>query len=162
MGLTVVDAHRCKLIVTDDAVISAQKAAPAEIGALVARLLLGPTEGRFIAGDVQPLLQRGQTSVLHLGRGNPLPAITEMNTATSCFASEVPKELKRQKGWPRLRDFRLVTFYPRQVIRDITLSWAGALTIRLLSSQDDASLRVYPWGWTAAREALHRFGYPLR
>jgi hypothetical protein len=161
-ALTVVDANRRKLIIADEALVSAQAAAPAEIGALVARMLLGSQDGAFIAGDVQPLLQRGQTSVLHLRHGDPVPPIGEMTDVVSCFASETPRELKKRKGWPRLRAHRLVTVYPRHLIGEITLSWAGSLTIRLLSGVDDVSIRVRPWSVSSAGDALRQYGYPLR
>jgi hypothetical protein len=84
-----------------------------------------------------------------------------MQTVTTCFASEVPPELAASRGWPKVPDYRRVTFYPRTLIGSVKLSWTGALRATLPGAGPDLETRVDVFSMWKARDALRRWGYPL-
>jgi hypothetical protein len=161
MDLTVCAGTHERLVITDHALVVVQVSTPEESQANVARVLFGGLLGAAVGGDGGSLLGGGSQSILNLGNGKPVPPLHHMLAVTTCFASEVPPELASSRGWPKVADFRRVTFYPRALIGSVTLSWAGALRATLPVGGSDYETRVDLFSVWKARDALRRWGYPL-
>jgi hypothetical protein len=161
MDLTVCAGVHERLVITDHALVVVQVSTPEETRANVSRHFFGPLVGAAIAGDGVSLLGGGAQSILNLGNAEPVPPLHHMERVTTCFAGEVPPELASSRGWPKVPDYRRVTFYPRTLIGSVKLSWTGALRASLQGTGPELATRVAPFSIWKARDALRRWGYPL-
>ncbi len=161
MELTVCAGIYDCLVITDHALVVVQVSTPEETKARAGRHLFGGLLGAAVAGDGGSLLGGGTQSILNLGNGKPVPPLHHIGSVMTCFASEVPAELADSPGWPKVPEYRRVTFYPRTLINSISISWTGALRATLPHSGADLETRIDLFALWKARDALRRWGYPL-
>lgn len=162
MEITVCASSYERLVITDHALVCIQVTTPEEAKSRAAAHFFGGLLGAAIAGDGGSLLGGGQMSILNLGDGTPVPPLHHIKTVVKCFASEVPDDLAQSGGWPKVAPFRQVVFYPRLLIGEVSLSWSGRLRVTFPGVAPDFTTRVDLLSMWRAKDALRRWGYPLR
>ncbi len=160
MDITVCSGQHERLVITDHALVSVQVSPPQEKQAVLAHLF-GGVVGAAVANQSGSLLG-GSQSLLNLGNAKAVPPLHQIQSVVSCFASEVPPELTTSDGWPRVADFRTVVFYPRTLIAEVHVSWTGAVEATLPGTGFHLQMTLSPFSVWKARDALRRWGYPLR
>ncbi len=124
--------------------------------------LFGGVVGAAVANQSGSLLSGGSQSLLNLGNAKAVPALHQIQSVITCFASEVPPELAASDGWPRVADFRTVVFYPRTLVSEVRVSWMGSVEAALPGTGFHLKMAINPFSVWKARDALRRWGYPVR
>ncbi len=162
MDITVCSGQHERLVITDHALVAVQVSSPQDRQAVLAHVfggLLGAAVAEQSAGS---FLGSGSQSLLNLGNARAIPPFHHIQAVTTCFASEVPAELSESDGWPRLADHRSVTFYPRTLISEVRVGWLGSVEAMLPGTGFHLKAAINPFSVWKARDALRRWGYPLR
>jgi hypothetical protein len=147
------------VIVTDFAIIvvapDPNKASAVRMGARAAGGAAGSLamDGRLGSG--------GSGSLLNLDNAEPIPPLASLTRLATCWPSEVPQELSGRSDWPRIAESRPLTFYPRNVVGKVRLSFTGELTLTLPGVGPDVRAGVNFWQVGKAKGALRRAGFPL-
>lgn len=160
MDLTVCTTRRCRLVITDHALVEIVTATEDDSRARTAQVLFGGLLGAAIAGDGGSLLGTG--GVLNLGGATPVPPLRHIDKVLTCFASEVPDELATSRRWPKVLPHRRVTFYPRTLVNEVTLGWLGAFCAKVTGHPSDLEMRIDILEVRKARHALLQWAYPLK
>jgi hypothetical protein len=151
-----------RLVVTDHALVLVQVSTAQDSQAVLAHVFGGLLGAAIAEQSGGSLLGGGSQSVLNLGNAKAVPPLHHIQTVTTCFASEVPPELAESHGWPKVPDFRTVVFYPRTLISEVHVGWTGSVRAKLPGTGSDLRMVISPFAVWKARDALRRWGYPLR
>jgi hypothetical protein len=162
MEITVCSGQHERLAITDHALVSVQVSTPQDSQTVLAHVFGGLLGAAIAEQSGGSLLGGGSQSVLNLGNAKAVPPLHHIQAVTTCFASEVPSDLAESDGWPRVADFRTVVFYPRTLISEVRVRWTGSLEARLPGTGFHLKMAINPFAVWKARDALRRWGYPLR
>jgi hypothetical protein len=159
--LTVSTGYEQYVVITDHAIIRIERRSEEErrqTSSIV--LAVGGIVGPILAAIAALIGMPGGPTRLYL-RHSDLPPVGEMKDVATCWAAEVPIELINLPGWPNVKTFRPVTFYPRSVIAAVRLSsWRGLELTLSREAAREIRVAVPLWHHGRIRKHLTRAEYP--
>jgi len=150
------------VLVTPQAIICIERRSEEEIRrASTIALVVGGLLGPLLAALADRVGMPGGPARLYL-RPNDTPPLAALTDVLTCWASEVPPEVRELPGWPRPDDYRPVTIYPRAAIASVALlPWRGLRLMLRREAAREAMLPVSFWRRRRVWACLLRSGYAV-